>query len=127
MPEKTFDSSLESKEIKPVNPKENQSWIFIGSTDSVVQAPMFGHLMWSADSLVHYDLILTNCICNDTITKDHILSSWELASNNLAFGRDTFQPITKTLYSDEGKLRDSHQKTLFQKNRSEFSVYKGND
>ena len=32
-----------SKEIKPVNPKGNQPWIFIGRTD--------GHLMWRADSL----------------------------------------------------------------------------
>ena len=31
--EKTLDSTLDSKEIKPVNPKENQPWIFIGRTD----------------------------------------------------------------------------------------------
>ena len=30
--EKTLESPLDSKEIKPVNPKENQSWIFIGRT-----------------------------------------------------------------------------------------------
>ena len=30
--EKTLESPLDSSEIKPVNPKENQSWIFIGST-----------------------------------------------------------------------------------------------
>ena len=32
--EKTLDSPLDSKEIKPVNPKGNQSWIFIGKTDA---------------------------------------------------------------------------------------------
>ena len=32
--EKTLDSTLDSKEIKPVNPKENQPWIFIGRTDA---------------------------------------------------------------------------------------------
>ena len=32
--EKTHESSLDSKEIKPVNPKGNQSWIFIGRTDA---------------------------------------------------------------------------------------------
>ena len=32
--EKTFEISLNSKEIKPVNPKENQSWIFIGRTEA---------------------------------------------------------------------------------------------
>ena len=32
--EKTLESPLESKEIKPANPKGNQSWIFIGRTDA---------------------------------------------------------------------------------------------
>ena len=40
---------MESKEIKPVNPKGNQPQIFIGRTDA--EAPMFGHLMPRADSL----------------------------------------------------------------------------
>ena len=31
--EKTLKSSLDSKEIQPVHPKENQSWVFIGRTD----------------------------------------------------------------------------------------------
>ena len=38
--EKTLDSPLDCKEIQPVNPKGNQSWIFIGRTDAVVQAPV---------------------------------------------------------------------------------------
>ena len=32
--EKTFESPLDYKEIKPVNPKRNQSWIFIGRTNA---------------------------------------------------------------------------------------------
>ena len=36
--EKTFESPLDSKEIKPVNPKGNQPWIFIGRTDAVAEA-----------------------------------------------------------------------------------------
>ena len=32
--EKTLESLLDSKEIKPVNPRENQSWIFIGRTEA---------------------------------------------------------------------------------------------
>ena len=32
--EKTLESPLDCKEIKPVHPKENQSWIFIRSTDA---------------------------------------------------------------------------------------------
>ena len=38
--EKTLKSSLDSKEIKPVNPKGNQPWIFIGRTDSEAEAPI---------------------------------------------------------------------------------------
>ena len=36
--EKTLESPLDSKEIKPVNPKGNQSWIFIGRTDADAEA-----------------------------------------------------------------------------------------
>ena len=38
--EKTLDSSLDCKEIKPVNPKGNQPWIFIRSTDVGTEAPI---------------------------------------------------------------------------------------
>ena len=44
-----FLSLLDSKEIKPVNPKGNQLWKFIGRTDA--EAPIFGHLMRRANSL----------------------------------------------------------------------------
>ena len=49
--EKTLESPLDSKEIKPVNPKGNQSWIFIGKTDAEAEAPIFGHLIQRTDSL----------------------------------------------------------------------------
>ena len=42
--EKTLESSLDCKEIKPVNPKGNQSWIFIGRTDA--EAP----ILWPSDA-----------------------------------------------------------------------------
>ena len=38
--EKTLESPLNSKEIKLVNPKGNQSWIFIGRTDAEAEAPI---------------------------------------------------------------------------------------
>ena len=38
--EKTLESPLESKEIKPVNPKWNQPWMFIGRTDAEAEAPI---------------------------------------------------------------------------------------
>ena len=37
--EKTLESPLDSKEIKPVNPKGNQSWIFTAKTDAEAEAP----------------------------------------------------------------------------------------
>ena len=37
--EKTLESLLDSKEIKPVNPKSNQLWIFFGKTDGEAEAP----------------------------------------------------------------------------------------
>ena len=42
--EKTLESPLDCKEIKPVNPKGNQSWIFIGRTDA--EAP----ILWPPDA-----------------------------------------------------------------------------
>ena len=38
--EKTLESPLDCKEIKPVNPKGNQSWTFIGRTDAEAEAPV---------------------------------------------------------------------------------------
>ena len=38
--EKTLESPLDSKEIKPVNPKGNQPWLFIRRTDAEAEAPM---------------------------------------------------------------------------------------
>ena len=43
--EKTFESPLDSKEIQQVNPKENQSWIFIERTDAEAEAP----ILWPPD------------------------------------------------------------------------------
>ena len=39
--EKTLASPLDSKEIQPVHPKGKQSWIFIGSTDTDAETPVF--------------------------------------------------------------------------------------
>ena len=49
--EKTLESPLDSKEIKPVNPKGNQSRIFTGRIDAEAKAPILFHLMQRADSL----------------------------------------------------------------------------
>ena len=49
--EKTLESPLDCKEIQPVHPKGDQSWVFNGRTDVEAQTPIFGALlMWRADS-----------------------------------------------------------------------------
>ena len=49
--EKTLDSPLDCKEIQPVHPEGDQSWVFIGRTDAEAETPNFGHLMQRVDSL----------------------------------------------------------------------------
>ena len=44
--EKTLESPLDCKEIQPVDPKGNQSWIFIGRTDAEAETP----ILWPPDS-----------------------------------------------------------------------------
>ena len=44
--EKTLESPLDGKEIKPVNPKGNQPWICIGRTDAEAEAP----ILWPPDT-----------------------------------------------------------------------------
>ena len=48
---KTLESPLDCKEIKPVTPKEDQSWIFIERTDVEAETPILWHLLWGTDSL----------------------------------------------------------------------------
>ena len=45
MMEKTFETRLDCKEIKPVNPKGNQRWTFIGRTDAEAEVP----ILWPPD------------------------------------------------------------------------------
>ena len=44
--EKILESPLDCKEIKPVNPKGNQPWIFIGRTDAEAETP----ILWPPDA-----------------------------------------------------------------------------
>ena len=49
--EKTLEGPLNCKEIKPVNPKGNQSWMFIGRTDGEAETPILWSPVWRIDSL----------------------------------------------------------------------------
>ena len=43
--EKTLESPLDCKEIQPVHPKGDQSWVFIGRTDAEAETP----ILWPPD------------------------------------------------------------------------------
>ena len=44
--EKTLESPLDCKEIQPVHPKGDQSWVFIGRTDAEAETP----ILWPSDA-----------------------------------------------------------------------------
>ena len=44
--EKTLESRLDSKDIQPVHPKGDQSWVFIGRTDAEAEIP----ILWPPDA-----------------------------------------------------------------------------
>ena len=46
MLENTLESPLDCKGIKPINPKGDQSWVFIGRTDTETEAP----IVWPPDA-----------------------------------------------------------------------------
>ena len=46
MVENTLESLLDCKEIKPINSKGNQFWIFIGKTDAEAETPV----LWPPDA-----------------------------------------------------------------------------
>ena len=50
MLEKTLESPLDSKEMKPVNPKGNQPWLFIEKTDADADAEAKAPVPWPPDS-----------------------------------------------------------------------------
>ena len=44
--EKNLESPLDCKEIQPIHPKRDQSWVFIGGTDAEAEAP----ILWPPDA-----------------------------------------------------------------------------
>ena len=52
--EKTLESPLGCKEIQPVHPKGNQSWIFIGRTDAEAETP----ILWPPDAKSSFEKTL---------------------------------------------------------------------
>ena len=54
MLEKTLENPLDCKEIQPVHPKGDQSWVFIGGTDVEAETPM----LWPPDDSLEKTLML---------------------------------------------------------------------
>ena len=52
--EKTFESPLDCKEIQPVHPKGDQSWVFIGRTDVEAETP----ILWPPDAKSSFEKTL---------------------------------------------------------------------
>ena len=75
MLEKTLESPLDSKEIKPVNPNGNQSWTFIGKTDVEAESP----ILWPPD-------VKNWLIGKDPDAgKDHIKTENSIDNHNVSF------------------------------------------
>ena len=47
----SLESPLDYKEVQPVHPKGDQSWVFFGRTDAEAETPILWHLMRRVDSL----------------------------------------------------------------------------
>ena len=87
MLEKTLESPLDCKEIKPVNPKENQLWIFIERTDAEAKAP----ILWPPD--VKSQLIVKDSEAGKDwgqeekwVTEDKMVG-WHQWLNDMSFGK----------------------------------------
>ena len=65
--EKTLESPLDGKEIQPVHPRGNQSWIFIGRTDAEAEAP----ILWPPD--VKSQLTGKDYALSERVTRKNIL------------------------------------------------------
>ena len=73
--EKTPEIPWDSKEIKPVNPKENQPWIFIERTDAKAEAPIF----WPPDVkswFTRKDPNTGKYWCQEEVTTENEMVGW---------------------------------------------------
>ena len=74
--EKTLESPVDCKEIHPVHPKGDQSWVFIGRTDAEAEAPIIGHLMRRVDSLEKTLFAGRDCGQEEKGTTEDEMAGW---------------------------------------------------
>ena len=101
--QKTLESPVGSKEIKPVNPKRNQSWICIERTDAEAEAP----ILWPTDvknwltlvGTVKAFLSYANRFVVAGLPKSNCLSiSWLQSLSAMIWGQMQFQIFIKISY-----------------------------
>ena len=83
--EKTLESPLDCKEIKPVNPKENQPWIFIRGTDAEAEVLIFSYLMRRADLLEKDPDAAEDCGQEEKWVTEHEVVAWHHYLNGHEF------------------------------------------
>ena len=76
--EKTLQSPLDCKEIQPVHPKGDHSWVFIGRTDVEAETPIFGHLMQRTDSFEKTLMLEKGTTEDEMVGWHHQLNGCEL-------------------------------------------------
>ena len=81
MLEKTLESPLDYKEIQPVHPKGNWSWVFIGRTDAEAETPILWQRMETVtDFIFRGSKITADCDCSYEI-KTHLFLGRKAMSN----------------------------------------------
>ena len=84
--EKTLKSPLDCKEIQPVHPTGDQSWVFIGRTDVEAETPILDHMMRRADSFEKTDVGKDWGQEEKGTTEDENLVGWHHRLNGHGFG-----------------------------------------
>ena len=116
--EKTLESPLDCKEIKPINPKGNQPWTFIGRTVAKAEAP----ILWPPDSRTLEKKILTLGKTEDKRRRGWQRMWWlDRVTNWMDTNLSKFQEIGK---DREARHATAHRVTKSQTQLTQMNNYK---